>query len=82
MTVAKGHKIMIASGEAGAFIHPADDNDTELEEIYQRNVIAFRSKKLEMLTCEVDGTWDAAQALLALQRKMKVFHVPWLCAAL
>ena len=40
-TVAKGHKIMIASGKVGAFIHPADDDDTKLEEIYQRNVIAF-----------------------------------------
>jgi len=70
-TVAKSHKIMITSGDAGAFIHPADDdNDDELEEIYRRNIIAFRSNKLEVLTCEVDGTWDAAQALLALQGKM------------
>jgi len=76
MTVAKSHKIMVASGDAGSFIHPADDDDDELEEIYQRTLIMFRLKKLEILTHEVDGTWDAAQALQALQGKAKVLRVP------
>ena len=40
-TVPKSHKIMVASSDAGAFVHPADDNDNELEEIYQRTIIAF-----------------------------------------
>jgi len=67
---------MVASGDAGSFIYPADDDDAELEEIHRRTLIAFRSKRLEILTCEADGTRDAAQALLALQGKAKVFCVP------
>ena len=34
-TVPKSHKIMVASSNVGAFVHPADDDDDELEEIYQ-----------------------------------------------
>ena len=66
---------MVASSDVGAFIHPADDNDDELEEIYQRTIIAFQLNQLEILTHEEDGTQDTAQALLALQGK-KAFRVP------
>jgi len=76
VTVMKSHKIMVASGDAGSFIHPADNDDNELEEIYQRTLITFQLKKLEILTHKVDSTRDAAQALLALQGKAKVFRVP------
>jgi len=40
-TVVKSHKIMVASSNAGAFIHPADNNDNKLEEIYWRTIIVF-----------------------------------------
>ena len=55
-TVPKSHKIMVASSNVGAFVHPADDDDDELEEIYQRTIITFRLNQLEILTCEEDGT--------------------------
>ncbi|KIM60848.1 hypothetical protein SCLCIDRAFT_123341, partial [Scleroderma citrinum Foug A] len=74
-TVPKSHKIMVASSDAGAFVHPADDDDDELEEIYQKTIIAFRLNQLEILMCEEDGTQDTAQALLTLQGK-KAFCVP------
>ncbi|KIN97154.1 hypothetical protein M404DRAFT_72878, partial [Pisolithus tinctorius Marx 270] len=32
-TVVKAHKIMVASSDAGSLIHPANDDDAELEEI-------------------------------------------------
>ncbi|KAI6156819.1 hypothetical protein BKA82DRAFT_4345864 [Pisolithus tinctorius] len=40
-TVVKAHKIMVASSDAGSLIHPANDDDTELEEIFYRNIVAF-----------------------------------------
>ena len=75
MTVPKSHKIMVVSSNAGAFVHPADNDDNELEELYQRTIIAFQLNQLEILTHKEDGTQDAAQALLALQGK-KAFCVP------
>ena len=75
MTVPKSHKIMVVSSNAGAFVHPADNDDNELEELYQRTIITFQLNQLEILTHKEDGTQDAAQALLALQGK-KAFCVP------
>ncbi|KAI6152606.1 hypothetical protein BKA82DRAFT_4013037 [Pisolithus tinctorius] len=40
-TVVKAHKIMVASSDVGSLIHPANDDDTELEEIFHRNIVAF-----------------------------------------
>ncbi|KAL4072413.1 hypothetical protein V8B97DRAFT_1917195 [Scleroderma yunnanense] len=67
MMVTRGCKIMVNSSDAGALMHPEDDHDAKLEEIFQRNIITFQLKQLEILTCEVDSTQDAAQALLELQ---------------
>ncbi|KAI5991734.1 hypothetical protein F5J12DRAFT_786279 [Pisolithus orientalis] len=71
-TVVKAHKIMVASSDAGSLIHPTNDDDTELEEIFHRNIVAFRLKQLELLTHEATSdTWDATQALLELQGQMQ-----------
>ncbi|KIM58083.1 hypothetical protein SCLCIDRAFT_10315 [Scleroderma citrinum Foug A] len=64
---AKMHKIMVASSDAGILVHPADDNNTTLDEIMQKIILAFRSGKPEILTHRVDGTEEAAQTLLQLQ---------------
>ncbi|KAI5982703.1 hypothetical protein F5J12DRAFT_788120 [Pisolithus orientalis] len=40
-TVVKVHKIMVASSNAGSLIHPANDDDTGLEEIFHRNIVTF-----------------------------------------
>ncbi|KAI5983004.1 hypothetical protein F5J12DRAFT_788000 [Pisolithus orientalis] len=72
ITVVKAHKTMVASSDVGSLIHPTNDDDTELEEIFHRNIVAFRLKQLELLTCEATSdTWDAAQALLELQGQMQ-----------
>ncbi|KAL4079706.1 hypothetical protein J3A83DRAFT_4368516 [Scleroderma citrinum] len=77
MMVTRGCKIMVDSSDAGALIHPEDDHDAKLEEIFQRNIITFQLKQLEILTCKVDSTQDAAQALLELQGQVKkAFCVP------
>lgn len=69
----RAYSTMVASSDAGALIHPADDDDAELEEIFRWNLMAHRSNRLEILTSE----GDVAQALLELQRQTKkVLRVP------
>jgi len=77
---AKAHKIMVTSSDAGILVHPADDNDTALDEIMQKIILAFRSGKPEILSCGVDGTEEAAQTLLQLQgQTAKASLIPQLC---
>ena len=79
-TDAKAHKIMVTSGDAGILVHPADDNDTALDEIMQKIILVFRSGKPEILTRGVDSTEEAAQTLLQLQgQTAKASLIPQLC---
>ncbi|KAI5996616.1 hypothetical protein F5J12DRAFT_785397 [Pisolithus orientalis] len=40
-TVVKAHKIMVASSNVGSLIHPTNDDNAELEEIFHRNIVTF-----------------------------------------
>ena len=77
---AKVHKIMVASSDAGILVHPADNNNTALDEIMQKIILAFWLGKPEILTHRVDGTEEAVQTLLQLQgQTAKASLIPQLC---
>ncbi|KAI5989189.1 hypothetical protein F5J12DRAFT_929996 [Pisolithus orientalis] len=72
-TVVKAHKIMVASSNAGSLIHPANDDDTELEEIFHRNIVTFRLK-VKLLVTDNDSN-QAANKLHSEQAKVQQ-HAP------
>ncbi|KAI5988846.1 hypothetical protein F5J12DRAFT_898092 [Pisolithus orientalis] len=82
-TVVKAHKIMVASSDAGSLIHPTNDDDTELEEIFHRNIDAAQAllelqeqtqKASPTLSSCTDDSNQAANKLHSEQAKVNVHY--------